>query len=148
MELLQPEEISINGITYRIGKFPAVAGREIISKYPMSNMPKIGEYQASEEVMLKLMSYVERVLPDGTFIRLSTKALVDNHIADWETLTKLEWASLHHNCSFFQNGKALNFLNELKSLAGQKITEILMTLSGNLSQQKQQPCKSSERSTL
>ncbi|MDO5764081.1 MAG: hypothetical protein Q4P84_00065 [Elusimicrobiales bacterium] len=128
MELLEPKEIVINDATYRIGKFPAVAGREIITKYPLSNIPRVGDYAVSEEIMLKLMSYVERVLPDGTAVRLSTKELVNNHVPSWETLVKLEAAALEHNCSFFQNGKSAAFFEKLGTLAQRKVTEILTSL--------------------
>lgn len=128
MDLLEPKEVEIDGCQYIIGKFPATVGREIITKYPISNLPKLGDYGISEEIMLKLMSYVERVLPNGEKIRLSTKALVDNHVNSWETLVKLEAASLEHNCSFFQNGKTSNFFTKLGTLAQQKVTEILTDL--------------------
>ncbi len=128
MELLEPKDVTIDGITYKIGKFPAVAGREIITKYPLSNIPRVGDYAVSEEIMLKLMSYVERVLPDGGAVRLATKELVNNHVPSWETLVKLEAAALEHNCSFFQNGKSSAFLAKLGVLAQQKVTEILTGL--------------------
>lgn len=145
MELLEPKEMEINGITYRIGKYPAIAGREIISKYPLSNMPKIGDYQTSEEIMLKVMSFIERVQSDGTAIRLTTRTLVDNHIKDWETLVKLEMASLEYNCSFFQNGKASAFLRKSLNLAEQKIIETLTGLLGQLSVKAAQPTTNSKQ---
>lgn len=128
MDLLEPKEVEIDGCQFVIGKFPATVGREIITKYPLSNLPKIGDYGVSEEIMLKLMNYIERVLPTGDKVRLSTKALVDNHVPSWETLVKLEAASLEHNCSFFQNGKTSSFFTKLGVLAQQKVTEILTNL--------------------
>lgn len=99
MELLQPKEIEINGKIYRISKFPATVGREIVAKYPISNMPKLGDYKVSEEIMIKLMSYVEVVLPERS-IRLTTIDLINNHVPGWEVLARLEWEMLQHNCSF------------------------------------------------
>lgn len=137
MELLQPKEIDINGKTYRISKFPATVGREIVAKYPVSNMPKLGDYKVSEEVMLKLMSYVEVVLPERS-IRLSTQELVNNHVPDWETLAQLEWEMLSYNCSFLTNGKSLSFFEKLAHLAEQKISEILTaSLGKSLVREKQ-----------
>lgn len=128
--MLEPKDIEINGKQFVISKFPAVAGREILSKYPLSNVPKLGDYKVSEEVMLKLMSYVG-VRLDGRAEPqlLTTVTLINNHTQDWETLIKLEWAMLEYNCSFFQNGKSSDFLKKLGSLAQQKITEILTDLS-------------------
>lgn len=134
--MIDPKEITIEyegeELKFNISKFPATVGREIISKYPTSNMPNIGNYQVSEETMLKLMSYVERVYPDRVQA-LTNKALVDNHIPSWEVLCKLEVMMIDYNCSFFRNGKALDFLKKLMSLAEPKIIEILTALSGKLS---------------
>lgn len=138
MEFLQPKEIDINGKTYRISKFPATVGREIVAKYPVSNMPKLGDYKVSEEIMLKLMSYVEVVLPERS-IRLSTQELVNNHVPDWEVLAQLEWEMLSYNCSFLTNGKSLSFFEKLAHLAEQKISEILTASLGKSSARAKQP---------
>lgn len=138
MELLQPKEIEINGKTYRISKFPATVGREIIAKYPVSNMPKIGDYQVSEEIMVKLMSFVEVVAGDRS-IRLMTRELINNHVPDWEALAQLEWEMLQYNCSFLTNGKSLSFLEKLAHLAEQKISEMLTASLGKSSVRAKQP---------
>lgn len=137
--LIDPKEITINyngeDLKFNIGKFPATAGREIITKYPVANMPKLGDYQTSEETMLKLMSYVERVYPDRCQ-PLTSKILVNNHVPDWEVLAKLEIETINYNCSFFRNGKGLDFLKKSISLADVKITETLTALLAQLSQAK------------
>lgn len=142
--LIDPKEITIDyegeELKFNIGKFPATAGREIITKYPVANMPKIGDYTASEETMLKLMSYVERVYDDRVQ-PLTSKILIDNHIPNWEVLAKLEVEAINYNCTFFRNGKALDFLKKSMSLAEPKIIEMLTALSGQLSQAKKQPSK-------
>ena len=56
MDLIQPKEIEVSGKIYRISKFPATVGREIVAKYPVSNMPKLGDYKVREEIMTKLMT--------------------------------------------------------------------------------------------
>lgn len=138
MDLIQPKEIEVSGKIYRISKFPATVGREIVAKYPVSNMPKLGDYKVSEEIMTKLMSYVEVVLPERS-IRLSTVELVNNHVPDWEALAKLEWEMLQYNCSFLTNGKSSNFLEKLARLAEQKISEILTASLGKSSVRAKQP---------
>ena len=129
--LISPQEITIEyegeELKFNIGKFPATVGREIISKYPIANLPKVGDYQTSEETMLKLMCYVERVYPDRVQ-PLVNKALVDNHIPSWEVLAQLEIKVIEYNCSFFGNGKAFDFLKKSVTLAEPKITEILTAL--------------------
>lgn len=142
--LIDPKEITIDyegeELKFNIGKFPATVGREIITKYPVANMPKIGDYAASEETMLKLMSHVERVYPDRVQ-PLINKALVDNHIPSWEVLARIEVETINYNCTFFRNGKAYDFLKKSMSLAEPKIIEMLTALSGQLSQAKKQPSK-------
>lgn len=143
MNLLETKEISLTtqaGVvkTFLLSKFPAVAGREIISKYPLSNIPKLGEYQQSEETMLKLMSYVAVVTDDGAQIRLSTRALVDNHAADWETLAKLEWAQLEYNVSFFGKGGSSDFFENLSKQAATWISQTLIPLLAQSSQAAKQ----------
>lgn len=130
-EFLEPKEIEINGYTFIISKFPAVEGREIFAKYTSSNMPKVGQYEASEAIMLKMMTYVQRVPADGSDpVRLQTKTLVNNHVPNWEILAKLEWQMLKYNFSFFQNGKASDFLKNVGALARSEASKMLTDLLG------------------
>lgn len=142
--LIQPKEITIDfegeKLRFNIGKFPATVGREIISKYPIANVPKLGEYKVSEETMLKLMCYVERVYDDRT-IELTSRTLVDNHIPSWEVLVKIEAYVIDYNCSFFELGKVLNSLKEWKALAQPKNIKTLMDSLVSLSQAEKQPSK-------
>lgn len=137
--MIEPKEITLTtqaGVekTFLLSKFPAVAGREIVAKYPVTNVPKLGDYQQSEDVMLKLMSYVAVVNPDGGHTLLTTRALVDNHCVDWETLAKLEWSQLEYNVSFFAKGRNSDFYENLIQKAAPWITKILTGLSEQSSQ--------------
>lgn len=136
--MIQPLDIEIDGKTYILSKFPAVAGREIIAKYPVANMPKLGDYGVSEETMLKLMAYVA-VRTDGGELKLTTRALVDNHVASWETLAKLEWEMMQYNCSFFQNGKVSTFLESISQKLPQLIQKTLTDSLQQLSAKNKQP---------
>lgn len=130
-EFLEPKQIEIDGCAFIISKLPAVEGREVFSKYASSNVPKVGQYEASEAIMLKLMTYVQRVPADGSEpIQLSTKVLVNNHVPNWEVLTKLEWQMLKYNFSFFQNGKASDFLKNVGALAKSEASKMLTDLLG------------------
>lgn len=136
MDLIEPKETQIKRqdgsvATFLIGKYPAIAGREIVTQYPVNNIPKLAEYQASEDVMLKLMQFVAIVPPgeDAQPIRLTTRALVDNHARDWETLARLEWQSLEYNCSFFANGSPSDIFQEWSQKA---IRSIVQTLTDSL----------------
>lgn len=123
--MIEPKELELEGKTYILSKFPAIAGREIIAKYPVSNMPKLGDYGVSEETMLKLMAFVAVKNENGEPLKLTTRALIDNHVGSWETLAKLEWSMMEYNCSFFQNGKVSTFFEGIAEKLPQLITKIL-----------------------
>ena len=141
-EFLEPKQVEIDGCSFILSKFPAVEGREIYAKYTSSNVPKLGQYEASEAIMLKMMTYVQRIPADGSDpVRLQTKALVNNHVPNWEILAKLEWAMLQYNFSFFQNGKAFDFFEKLKVLAQSEVTKILTAFLGKSLPAEKQPSK-------
>ncbi|SUW63480.1 Uncharacterised protein [Buttiauxella agrestis] len=148
-ELLNPKAVTVddrNGVkhSFVIGQFPAIAGREIAAKYPTSiaalaKQWEENQYGENEKIMLKAMSFVDRVLVDGTTIRLTTSALVDNHVPDAEALLRLERALLEHNFSFFEK-----FNRSISSggIMQNMIKLITSTLTSSLqrsSQQDKQP---------
>lgn len=146
-DLIQPEEwecpLRAGGTkTFILSKFPAVAGREIVAKYPMSGMPKLGDYEANEQTMLKLMSYVAVPREGSDPIRLTTRALIDNHCGDWEVLMRIEKEMLTRNCSFFANGQALNFFQGIAQTIQALITKTLMASSAQSSNQEKPPSTS------
>lgn len=104
--LLQPIEKEINGRKFILSKFPAVAGREIAAIYTDGILNKSDDYSLSESTMLKLMCYVGIPTDTGLPLQLTTRALVDNHAGDWETLVSLEKEMMEYNCSFFKEGRA------------------------------------------
>lgn len=110
--LLEPKEITLEEHTYIIHKFPAVAGREIVTKYGTSAVPKLGDYQVNEAMMFKIMNYVTVKVGAGE-LALTSQALIDNHVPNWELLLKLEWAVMEYNCSFFQNGRLSTFFDDI-----------------------------------
>ncbi|EBQ4227994.1 hypothetical protein DOW24_01060 [Salmonella enterica subsp. enterica serovar Nigeria] len=137
-ELIQPKEFKAvdqdgNERTYIISKFPAIEGREIVCKYPLSAMPQVGDYSVNEETMLKLMSYVAIDI-DGRHLPLTTRALVNNHCPDWEVLGKVEIAMMEYNVSFFAKGRSWLSSGGLKAKLLPLITKTLTGLSAQLSQ--------------
>lgn len=133
MNLIKPErrEIPIGDgnetKTFIVSKFPAIAGREIVTQYPTSALPKIGDYKVNEELMLKVLSYVA-VEVEGREIVLNSRALVDNHVPDFECLMRIEAAMMEYNCSFFRNGKLSTFFGNIAETAR---TLISQTLTGS-----------------
>lgn len=137
--MIHPKEVTIEtpggeSRTYVLSKFPAVQGREIVAKYPLSAVPKLGDYAVNEETMLKLMAFVGVSRPEGAPLMLTTRALVDNHVPDWETLARLEMAMLEYNVSFFGSGQASTFFEGIARKAQALLTQTLMDLSARSSQ--------------
>ena len=145
--LLQEKEITVPTMdgeerTYLISKFPATAGREILTQYPISAVPRIGDYATNEALMLKIMGYVGvNIEGRETPLRLTTRALVDNHVPDWETLARIELAIIDYNTSFFRNGRASTIFSALGAKVLPKITGILTDWLENLSQAAAQRSK-------
>lgn len=113
-DLIKPKDVKVKDIdgvekSFVVSRFPAVAGREIIAKYPLSAMPKLGDYAVNEETMLKGMAYVGVETVPGELLMLSSRTLVDNHVTDFEQLMRLEAEVIGHNTSFFSNGKTSLF---------------------------------------
>lgn len=151
-ELLQPKEFpcpvpGAGDKLFILSKFPAIAGREIIAKYPLSGMPKLGDYAVNEETMFKLMSYVAVRGANGEPMRLDTPALIENHCADWEVLARVELEMLKYNCSFFADGRASLFLEGFARKALALTTKTLTAFSEQLSKAEKQPSKNSEKTT-
>ena len=115
-----------------ISRLPATVGRKIISQYPgtaLISQTKIGDYSNNEALMVELLSYTA-VKKGDNIIELKTKALIDNHCPDWETVMKLEGEMLKYNCSFFQNGKSLNFLEMMIAVIAKEVIKTLTPLLG------------------
>jgi len=144
--MIEPKVVNIDGKDFILSKFPAVAGRKIMAMYPLSSIPKFGDYKTNEEVMLMLMGYVGVKVGDQT-IQLTTQGLIDNHTGSWETLAKVEIAMMEYNCSFFQNGRISSFFDDFAQKLPQWISKMLTDLSA-LSLQKEKPVlKNSKKRT-
>lgn len=131
-ELIKPKQIEVktqdgDTLIFFVSRFPAIPGREIVAKYPLSAMPKLGDYGVNEETMIKLMGYVALPNPQTgePGQRLTTRALIDNHVPDWETLARIEVAMMEYNVSFFGNGRASTFLEGFAKKAQAWISQTL-----------------------
>lgn len=92
LDLIKPKEVTVKDSdggekTFLISKIPAIDCRKVLAMYPVANIPKIGEYQQSEEAMLLMMKCVAVQLEGRDEpLRLSSRSLVDNHVTDGEQL--------------------------------------------------------------
>jgi hypothetical protein len=142
--MLKPKDVIVvdmdgNERTYTVTRIPATYAREIVANYPVSALPKIGDYEVNEKMMLKLLSYAYAYTPDGKQIALTTRTLIDNHVPDWEALAKLELEMVNHNTSFFQSGKSSAFFENLTAKATALVTQILTDSSAQSSKTDEQP---------
>lgn len=139
--MIEEKRITVKGKEFVISKLPATVGREVLFKYGTSNIPKVGNYATSEEIMLKLMQYVG-VYVDGRLIELKTQELVNNHVPDATTLILLEKEMMSYNFDFFTKEKTSAFFAQLNKLVEQRGTEILTALLDKLSPKVKQRFKS------
>ena len=110
MTLIKPLDLTITDLdgierTYRLGRFPAVAGLEIIAKVPSNVATLSKQLPHLRELVLQMCKYVAVDVPTddgGTHeVVLSTQALIDNHVPDGQTLLRLMFELMRHNTSFF-----------------------------------------------
>ena len=146
--MLQTKDITLKGQdgverTYVLSKFPAVAGREIITQYPLTAMPKIGDYATNQALMLKVMAFVGVRLEGRDEPQpLASRALVDNHVPDWELLARLEWAMMEYNVSFFSKGLSSISWADIVAKVQPLISQMLTGLSAQSSEAGKQPSAS------
>jgi hypothetical protein len=152
VDLLEPMDFEVKTLAgdtrkYVLSKFPCIAGREIVAKYPLSALPKVGEYAVNEQTMYKLMAYVGVTQLNGAVLRLSTPDLINNHVPDWETLARIEVEMLKYNTSFFGRGEVSSFLANLTQKYLVSISPTLKGLSVQLSQTIKQHLENSKKPT-
>lgn len=152
LPLLHPKEVEIPTLdgeirTYIISRLPAIPGREVAVQYFPAALPKVGDYTLNEAMMRKLLAYVGVPREGADPLMLTTDALINNHVPDWQALARLELAMMDHNSNFFRDGRASIFLTGLKGKAESKITGILTVLLEKLSRVAEQHFTSSAPST-
>lgn len=115
--------------TYTLHKMPYMSARKVAAFYPTSNLPKVGDYNNSEEGARILFAHISVTMPGGDQLRLSTSDLINNHIPDPVIGIKLEAAALAYNFDFFGKGGLSEFL---LALAKDRLPSLIKTLMGSL----------------
>lgn len=137
--LLEPKEVEINGCKFLISKMPCTVAQEVIVKLPTGFIPMLSNFETSQEMAFKMLSYCERIYGgDKANVPLISKEIIDNHVPDFNTLIQLEAECINYNFDFFANGKAWNFLNKGVCLAESKLSGILTDLLDRLLQAEKQ----------
>lgn len=109
--MLEPKNIEFNGKTYILSKFPAWEGAILMSRLPISMLPKIGEFPVYIECLAEVLSYVSVPMPSGDTLALKSPEIINNHVGDWENTMKLFKATVEYNTSFLRDGGLSDFLN-------------------------------------
>lgn len=137
---IEQKSVTVGGKAYVLTKFPATVGREIITQYPMSALPKIGDYKTNHELMQRIMSFVG-VEVEGRQdpLMLSTEALINNHVKKTEDLMRLEWMMIEYNFDFFGDGRASNWLGMVADRLTPLISKTLTDLLGQSSAKSSPP---------
>jgi len=148
--LLKPEEFDLlddEGVvkSFTLSKLDAVTGRRVLTQYPMTAISN--NYVENENLMFLLLSFVAVTTKDGRKLRLSTPALVANHVPDTEMLIRLEMKMMEKNFSFFRDGRSLDLLDTIAQMIGKKVLEMLTPLSERSSAQGKPASTTSEQTT-
>lgn len=109
--MLETKDIEFKGKKYILSKFPAWEGTLLMSKLPLSMLPKIGDFGTYKECLAEVLSYVSVPMPSGQPLKLISSELINNHISDWETTIKLFKSMVEYNTSFLQDGSLSNLIN-------------------------------------
>ena len=134
MELLKPKDlelVDIDGVKhrYRLGRIPYMDdGREICSQFVVTAAPKLGNYAENKRLSHILFKYVAVITDENTELLLSTPALINNHVPDFQTGMKIEGEMIQHNLGFSLAGILQKYQQEWKQAAPQFIAEILTAL--------------------
>lgn len=127
MELLDTKTVKVNTQDgtekcFIISKFPADPGLELavevacIAGGLAANKP---DPAAMIATINKALAYAAVPGPNGDPIALTTAALRDNHIPDWEAKFALFVKLAQHNISFFRNGRASDSFSVLARILNQ-----------------------------
>jgi hypothetical protein len=142
----QEKDIEIRGTNFHIKQMSATMGRKMLLEYPKQNMPKIGEYSKSEELMLEVMKdCVQIKLSNGAMLPLD-KTLIDQHL-DLDTLVELEREVLAYSSDFFTKESLCNFVGAIGEILLNQLSQILMVLFSESSPKDSQLSTNSKQST-
>lgn len=117
MAFLEPKEITVptqagDERTYIIGKFPAVPGLDLLVRLSSIAADRLSNPQPAIDMIPKLMAYVAVPRDGADPLPLTTAALVNNHVPDWETGLRLLKEVVTYNTSFFREGRGSDFFKK------------------------------------
>ncbi|MBR3163751.1 hypothetical protein IKF15_00370 [Candidatus Saccharibacteria bacterium] len=138
IEALDNKLIELSAKRYRILPMDTFDGRKIMHQYPMTMLPKIGDYNENEELFRLLMRYVEVEVAPNVWQKLDTDELIKQHVSAKDTIV-LEREVVDLTTGFFSSGKLTSIAMGATEFFIQKIILTLTQLSGELLQAEKQP---------
>ena len=139
------KDIEIRGHKFHIKQMSATMGRKMLLEYPKQNMPKIGNYNNSEELMLEVMKdCVQIELSNGAKLALD-KTLIDQHL-DLDTLIELEREVLAYSSDFFTKESLYSFVGAIGEILLNQFNQILIAILQESSQKESLPSTNSKQS--
>jgi hypothetical protein len=142
-DLINPKEITLfdrqgKERTYIISEIDCWTSQEIVARYAGSMLPKVGDFEITEQMAQKIMGYVAIPQKDKPPLRLQTVELIKNHVPDLRTLSALQIEMARYNWDFFLPEDLSSFWGRIKMVVTTWITEI-MTDSLRQSSQAEKP---------
>ncbi len=145
--LVDPKKIKVkdmkgNIIHVKLGQVSPLDWRRIFVNYVPSAMPKIGNYEENEKLMLTMFSDIEvrskEKNRDGEYFwtRLTSKELINAQIPDGEALIEIEAHMVGHNTKKYHPEKISSLLKTLNQNLPQQITSTLTRFVRQFSQKK------------
>jgi hypothetical protein len=146
--LLDPKEIDIdigNGQTktFIVSRLPYLSGgREVLTQFMPTAVPKVGDYPANEALAAKMFSCIAVPREGADPLCLTTADLVNSHVPNFRAGLQLEKAMLEHNLGFSVAEGLSTFLEGLNARLPALITQTLTEYRAQLSAQAKPPLES------
>jgi hypothetical protein len=131
MEMIKPKEVAIVDLDgeerkYIISRFPAVDGQRIITEWIGALPSRDGS--KSTDAGKEIMKYVA-VERGGSELRLSTDALINNHVPDSVSLIKLQALVMDYNTNFSKAVGNSDFFDSLTARLGDILDKLIPMLT-------------------
>ena len=144
---IEPKEIQVNGKTFVIHKLPATVAVEVMARSIGNMVPKAGEFEIVEAMMIKTMSYASVRRPGLDDLPLNSREMIDNHCVDHKTYLAVLEEVRQYSCLFGVAGSILTFCENVIAMLPAKIRSMLTLESPVSLTPSSPPSTNSEQST-
>lgn len=128
IEALDHKLIEIAAKRYRVKSMDVFDARRVAYEFPITMMPRIGDYAENEKLFRLLMKYVEVEISPNNWQALTTDELIRQHVSP-KDFARLEREVVDFTTGFFSDGNASNIVLTIGEFIIERITKTLMVLS-------------------